>query len=51
MDVKQFKVKPGSEVNLKNYPTGYDGNALNKERAGVLLEESRKQLAEVQDKL
>jgi PPK2 family polyphosphate:nucleotide phosphotransferase len=51
MDIKQFKVKPGSEVNLKDYPTGYDGNELNKERAVVLLEESRKQLAEVQDKL
>jgi PPK2 family polyphosphate:nucleotide phosphotransferase len=51
MDIKQFKVKPGSEVNLKSHPTGYDGNEFNKERAGVLLEESRKQLAEVQDKL
>ncbi|SHH75060.1 polyphosphate:nucleotide phosphotransferase, PPK2 family [Chryseolinea serpens] len=51
MDIKQFKVKSGNEVNLKNYPTGYDGNELNKERAAVLLEDSRKQLAEVQDKL
>jgi len=48
MDIKQFKAKPGGEVNLKNYPTGYNNNELNKERAGVLLEESRKQLAEVQ---
>jgi len=51
MDIKQFRVKPDSEVDLKRHPTGYDGDELNKERAGVLLEESRKQLAEVQDKL
>ncbi len=52
MDIKQFRVKPGSEVNLKSYSTDYDGNGeLNKERGGELLEKSRKQLADVQDKL
>jgi len=51
MDIKSFKVKSGSEVRLKDYPTDYEGKELNKERATELLEESRKHLADAQDKL
>ncbi|MBL0745476.1 polyphosphate kinase 2 family protein [Chryseolinea lacunae] len=51
MEIKKFRVKPGEAVSLKDYDTGYEGKDLNKESAVELLEASRKQLAEVQDKL
>jgi PPK2 family polyphosphate:nucleotide phosphotransferase len=48
---KDLVIKPGKKVNLKNYSTSYEGKDLNKKDAQVLLEESRKELAELQDKL
>jgi len=51
IQIKKLKVKPGKKVNLKNYPTDYEGKSLNKQIAEGLLEEGRKHLAAVQDKL
>ena len=51
IDFKKYTVKPGAKVKLKNYSTEYKGKSLNKKQAQLLLEESRVQLAEIQDKL
>ncbi|HEX6889930.1 MAG TPA: polyphosphate kinase 2 family protein [Chryseolinea sp.] len=51
IQIKKLKVKPGKKVTLKNYPTDYEGKSLNKQIAEGLLEEGRKHLAVVQDKL
>lgn len=49
--LRKMRVKPGTKVNLKDYPTDYEGKSLNKQIAEELLEEGRKHLAMVQDKL
>jgi PPK2 family polyphosphate:nucleotide phosphotransferase len=49
--LRKMKVKPGKKVSLKDYPTDYEGKSLNKQIAEELLEEGRKHLAMVQDKL
>ena len=49
--LKHLRVEPDKSVNLKDYDTGYTGDVLNKEQAEVLLADSRKALAEIQDKL
>jgi len=49
--MKNMMVKPGKSVNLKKYDTDYTGNAINKEVGLDLLEQGRKKLSEVQDKL
>lgn len=57
--LKKLIVKPGSDVNLKEFPTDWlntpEGKELGKdfvkERAAVVLEENRKQLAEAQELL
>ena len=49
--LRKMRVKPGKKVNLKHYPTDYEGKSLNKQIAEELLEEGRKHLAMVQDKL
>lgn len=49
--MKNMMVKPGKSVNLKKYDTDYAGNAINKEVGLDLLEQGRKKLSEVQDKL
>ncbi|MFZ6014351.1 MAG: polyphosphate kinase 2 family protein [Bacteroidota bacterium] len=49
--VSRLKVKAGSVIDLKDFDTDYDGTALNKEEAEQLLEDGRKHLAEIQDKL
>jgi PPK2 family polyphosphate:nucleotide phosphotransferase len=47
----KYLVKPDATVNLKEYDTDYSGDELNKKDAEALLDESRKELAEIQDKL
>jgi PPK2 family polyphosphate:nucleotide phosphotransferase len=49
--LRKMKVKPGKKVKLKDYSTDYEGKSLNKQIAEELLEEGRKHLAIVQDKL
>ena len=61
--LQQFVVEPGTKVNLKHFPTDWTetddakalgkehGNVAIKERASEVLEESRKQLDEVQNLL
>jgi PPK2 family polyphosphate:nucleotide phosphotransferase len=51
IDSKDFLIKEGTKVNLKKFDTGYKGKALDKEQASQLLDESRKELAKIQDKL
>jgi PPK2 family polyphosphate:nucleotide phosphotransferase len=51
INTKDFLVKEGSKVNLKDFATAYKGKDLEKETANELLDESRKQLAKMQDKL
>lgn len=51
IDVKKHLVKPGKDIQLTDYDTKYTGKELNKKEAEQLLEEGRKHLAEVQDKL
>jgi PPK2 family polyphosphate:nucleotide phosphotransferase len=51
IDIKSFYAKPGQKVNLKKFDTQYTGKELNKKDAEALLEEGRRHLAEIQDKL
>jgi len=49
--LKRLLVEPGQSIKLKDYETGYGGDDLTKQDAEALLAESRKSLAEIQDKL
>jgi PPK2 family polyphosphate:nucleotide phosphotransferase len=49
--LKRLRVEPGEAIKLKDYDTGYGGDDLTREDAETLLAESRKALAEIQDKL
>jgi len=49
--MSDLKVKPGSRLKLNKRETAYKGKNLNKKEATVLLEEGRKHLAEIQDRL
>ncbi len=49
--LKDLQVKEGSNVKLKSFNTKYTGKVLNKKDSEMLLDSSRKQLAEIQDKL
>lgn len=49
--VDHLRVKPDKSIKLKNYETGYSGDALTKNEAESMLERSRRELAEIQDKL
>ncbi|MCU0438361.1 MAG: polyphosphate kinase 2 family protein [Raineya sp.] len=51
IETKKFLVPSDTKINLKDYSTKYEGKELNKEQAEKLLEEGRKQLAIIQDKL
>ena len=51
LDVSGMQVKQGSNVSLKDFPTKYEGNDLDKENAQKLEEESLKELMEMQDEL
>ncbi len=51
IDIKKHLVKPGKDILLKDFDTKYRGKELNKKDSEQLLEEGRKHLAEVQDKL
>jgi PPK2 family polyphosphate:nucleotide phosphotransferase len=48
---KKYRVTPEKNIKLKDFDTDYKGKALNKSDAELLLDSSRKQLAEVQDML
>jgi PPK2 family polyphosphate:nucleotide phosphotransferase len=49
IDLKSFKVT--SNIKLKDYATDYQGNSLTKQEGEELLEEGRKRLSEIQDRL
>ena len=51
ISLKEMEVKPGKKIKLKDFETKYKGKTLNKEDSTKLLEEGRKHLAEIQDKL
>jgi len=48
---KDLLVPPDKDVKLKDYSTKYEGKGLNKKDSALLLENGRKDLAEIQDKL
>jgi PPK2 family polyphosphate:nucleotide phosphotransferase len=49
--VKDLLVQPETKIKLKDFDTEYEGKVLNKQDSESLLEQGRKQLAIVQDKL
>lgn len=51
IQLKNLLVKPGKKIKLKDFATKYHGKILNKADAEMLLDNSRKHLAEVQDEL
>jgi len=51
IETKKLLVPADTKISLKDYSTKYEGKTLNKEQAEKLLEEGRKQLAFIQDKL
>lgn len=51
ISVKNLQVKPRTRIKLKDFPTGYTGKTLNKQDSVEMLENGRKQLSEIQDKL
>jgi PPK2 family polyphosphate:nucleotide phosphotransferase len=51
INIKTFYATPGQKVNLKKFDTQYTGKELNKKDAEELLEQGRRHLAEIQDKL
>jgi PPK2 family polyphosphate:nucleotide phosphotransferase len=51
ISAKDFLVKEGAKVKLRDFDTSYAGKSLKKEHASQLLDESRKALAEIQTML
>lgn len=51
IDSNKFIAPAGKRVSLKDFATKYEGKELSKKDAEMLLEEGRKQLAVMQDKL
>jgi PPK2 family polyphosphate:nucleotide phosphotransferase len=51
IQVKDLIVKPKTSISLADFATKYEGKLLNKQDSEALLDQGRKQLAEVQDKL
>jgi PPK2 family polyphosphate:nucleotide phosphotransferase len=51
ISIKDFLVKEGAKVKLKDFDTAYTGKTLKKEQAPQLLDASRKELAEIQSML
>ncbi|HTH57373.1 MAG TPA: polyphosphate kinase 2 family protein [Cyclobacteriaceae bacterium] len=49
--IKKLTVLPGKKIKLKDFETKYKGKVLDKQQSEKMLEESRKHLANVQDKL
>ena len=50
-EIRKFKVEPGSEVRLKDYNTDYRGDTLSKQEGEELLEDGRRHLSDMQDRL
>ena len=50
-EMKLLKVDPGQKVKLRDYHTDYKGKTLTKQEGEDLLEDGRKHLSEMQDKL
>jgi PPK2 family polyphosphate:nucleotide phosphotransferase len=51
VEISKLKAEPGKKINLKNYNTDYKGSDLTKSEGEELLEEGRKKLAGMQDRL
>ena len=51
INLDKFLVPEGAKISLKDFDTDYTGEALDKKTAGEILEDGRKRLAEIQDKL
>lgn len=51
IQLKDFLVKPGKKIRLKDFSTKYKGKTLTKADSELMLENGRRHLAEVQDEL
>jgi PPK2 family polyphosphate:nucleotide phosphotransferase len=51
MNIESFRIAEGTKVNLKNHPTDFTGDYLDKDAAKQDLEQNVKRLAELQDVL
>jgi PPK2 family polyphosphate:nucleotide phosphotransferase len=51
LSIRDFLVKPGKKVHLKDWPTKHRAKKLNRRDAEALLDLGRRHLAEIQDKL
>jgi PPK2 family polyphosphate:nucleotide phosphotransferase len=51
IQVKKLLVAEKAKIKLSDYDTAYEGRELNKQQSEELLEQGRKHLAEIQDKL
>jgi PPK2 family polyphosphate:nucleotide phosphotransferase len=51
IQVKKLLVPEKTKIKLSDYDTAYEGRELNKQQSEELLEQGRKHLAEIQDKL
>lgn len=51
LDLKDYLVKPGKKVRLKDFDTGYKKKSITKQESLEMLESGLKELAETQDKL
>jgi PPK2 family polyphosphate:nucleotide phosphotransferase len=51
INIEKFLAKPGSKIRLADFDTDYTGDSLDKKEAGAILEKSREDLAQIQDKL
>lgn len=51
VSIKKLLVKPGTSIKLDEFETGYNGKTLKKEDAQIMLENGRRHLSEIQDKL
>ena len=51
ISIAKYRIKPGTDISLKDFDTEYKEDIINKEEGEKLLEESKRKLSEMQDKL
>ena len=51
ISIDKYRIKPGTDISLKDFDTEYKEDIINKEEGEKLLEESKRKLSEMQDKL
>lgn len=51
INLDRFTVREGARISLKDFDTDYTGGTLDKKKSAEILDDGRKRLAEIQDKL